>query len=95
MVAKCANQSCPAEFHRFLEGRVFVGEIRAIADEPLQQRYAWLCDKCSDRMTVVFDRESGEAAQVGVRCFYRQLLDYAQQKGVRLEYRGDSARVEG
>lgn len=62
MVAKCANPGCSAEFHRLLEGKVFVGETRTAPDGPRERRYAWLCDKCSDRMTVVFDSESGNAA---------------------------------
>jgi hypothetical protein len=60
MVAKCANTRCSAGFHRLLEGKVFVGEVRASPDAHRERRYAWLCDKCSERMTVVFDEESGE-----------------------------------
>jgi len=62
MVAKCANQSCSAGFHRLLEGKVFVGQFRSSPDAPRERRYAWLCETCSDQMTVVFDGESGEPA---------------------------------
>ena len=60
MVAKCANQECRAEFLRLILGKVFVGEVRPSPEAPRERRYAWLCDKCSDTMSVLFNKTTGE-----------------------------------
>ena len=60
---KCANRSCSAELHYLGDGKLFVDEVR-IPDSPTRLRYAWLCSQCLGRMTVVFDKQSGDPSVV-------------------------------
>ncbi len=67
MVRRCANECCPAEFPNLLEGRVFVAHVRPAPDQPRERRYAWLCQKCSDRMSLQFDETIGAFRIVAVK----------------------------
>ncbi len=60
MVRKCGNRGCTAEFRYLLEGRIFVAHARPAPDQPRERRYGWLCQKCSDRMSLEFDEAAGE-----------------------------------
>ncbi len=66
MVAKCAGPTCTAMFRYLREGRVFVDDIQS-PDGSAHLRYAWLCNECSERMTVVFDQTTGEACVVPLK----------------------------
>lgn len=56
MVSKCANPACMAPFRYLHEGRIF--SVRCAAEPAIEhpvERY-WLCETCSDRMTLVLQR---------------------------------------
>jgi len=64
MLTKCANPHCPAKFHYFHEGRLFVFEAKLDASmrgPPAHPdyvgslhspQYFWLCSSCCSAMTV-------------------------------------------
>jgi hypothetical protein len=52
MVAKCANPSCAARFHRFNEGRLF-----RLATPQRHEEYFWLCGPCSATHILVADED--------------------------------------
>jgi hypothetical protein len=72
MVSKCANPDCSASFRYFHAGKLFRMETAAGFDrrrtlgqddslnKPLRRVvFYWLCEDCAEKMTVVFDKESG------------------------------------
>ncbi len=73
MVSKCANPECAVPFRYFHTGKLFRVETAAGLDrrrttlgqdtqrrKPLRRlEFFWLCEDCAQRMTVVFDRDSG------------------------------------
>jgi hypothetical protein len=72
MVSKCANPECSASFRYFHKGRLFRIDTSAGQDRrrtmgrddelttPLRRlEFFWLCQDCSQRMTLVYDKESG------------------------------------
>ncbi len=73
MLSKCANPECSAGFHYFGQGKLFevhfedahVCETAGLL--PFEQKvkkpiksveHFWLCDDCSNRLTVGVDREN-------------------------------------
>ncbi len=72
MVPKCAHQNCSAEFRNLLEGRVFVAEARPAPDHPRATRYAWLCQKCENQMSLDFDENRGDFRVVPIRRTFAQ-----------------------
>lgn len=76
MLDKCANPGCLRTFHYFGEGRVYFKscdcshvprgrEMSLWPECPAPLEYFWLCSRCSQTLTLVFDR-SGMAV-VGPR----------------------------
>jgi hypothetical protein len=72
MVSKCANPDCSAPFRYFHTGKLFRAETPAGLDrrrtlgqdagegKPLRHlEFFWLCADCAEKMTVVFDKDSG------------------------------------
>ena len=71
MVSKCANPDCSAPFRYFHTGKLFradtaFGFDRRAMDQDAEQRksprrleFFWLCEDCSGKMTLSFDRDSG------------------------------------
>jgi hypothetical protein len=72
MVSKCANPECSAPFRYFHTGKLFRAETSvrldrrrtlgqdAREDKPLRRlEFFWLCADCAEKMTVVFDKDSG------------------------------------
>lgn len=72
MVSKCANPDCSASFRYFHLGKLFRVETstgrdrrRTMGQDELQNKpmrrleFYWLCESCADKMTLVFDKESG------------------------------------
>lgn len=58
-VAKCANPQCKHVFRRLGEGKLFVRALRkADGASRLQQKAAWLCDKCCDSFDLRFDNKN-------------------------------------
>lgn len=50
MLAKCANPSCGARFHRFNEGKLF-----RFATHSKEGEYFWLCGQCAAAHVLVPD----------------------------------------
>ena len=72
MVSKCANPECSAPFLYFHQGRLFRLETEGREDrrhhlgdetgvrKPLRRiEFYWLCEGCSETMTIAFDKVSG------------------------------------
>ncbi|SRR5579883_2158663 len=71
MLYKCANQACHTPFRRLREGKLFQVETEYFAGHgpsPTLSRRArpwrriehyWLCDACSNFVTLSFDRDRG------------------------------------
>ena len=72
MLSKCANPACSIPFRRLREGKLFVVETEYLAasdqHEGMSFRRAkalrrvehyWLCEECSNLITLTFDRERG------------------------------------
>lgn len=72
MLSKCANPKCSASFRYFHRGRLFrvdtttgLDRRRAMGkdtelDKPLRRlEFYWLCENCAERMTLIFDKQSG------------------------------------
>lgn len=69
MLSKCANPSCSNQLIYLREGKLFVME-HSVKPKVWQQRSApakagarlehfWLCGRCSQNLTLVYDRERG------------------------------------
>jgi len=69
MVSKCANPACKMEFKYFREGKLFEFEMRGNkpcdpaankeAKPPQTRVLYWLCDRCSQSLTLACRPESG------------------------------------
>ena len=72
MVSKCANPDCSAVFRYFHQGKLFRIETATGFDrrrtmgndesppKPLRRVvFYWLCPDCVEKLTLVFDRETG------------------------------------
>ena len=72
MVSKCANPECSAPFLYFHRGKLFRFESygredrrRYLGDENGMNKclrrieFYWLCEECSEKMTLGFDKVSG------------------------------------
>lgn len=69
MVSKCANPKCSANFRFFHTGQLFrveipVGNQDAGKDNGMKKsmrrlEFFWLCDNCSNKMTVAFEKGVG------------------------------------
>lgn len=58
-VAKCANPDCKSQFRRLGEGKLFVRPLRNThGPARLQQKAAWLCDRCCEHFDLRFDRKN-------------------------------------
>jgi hypothetical protein len=75
MISKCANPACSAHFLYLHRGRVF-RIMRAADCEPALQpgadsdlkkypqvEFFWLCERCSEVLTVRYKKESGVIVQ--------------------------------
>ena len=76
MVSKCANPECTAPFLYFHKGKLFRVETEGALDrrrnlghedeprKPLRRlEFFWLCEDCSRKMTLTFDRQTGVSVQ--------------------------------
>jgi hypothetical protein len=61
MVTKCANPDCSTPFRYFRSGKLFV--LRE-AGQGRKIDYYWLCDKCSQILTVERDARGGIAVAI-------------------------------
>jgi hypothetical protein len=75
MVSKCANPGCATSFRYFHQGKLYRIEIDAGADRRRvtfgaeskesgvlrRLEFYWLCDRCSELFTLVYDRKNGVA----------------------------------
>lgn len=70
MLSHCANSQCSKPFLRLGQGRLFLVEAIAQLDmansrspylrhPPRRVERYWLCDRCAEVSTLVFDREKG------------------------------------
>jgi hypothetical protein len=71
MISKCANPACPAHFLYLHEGRVFrilrdadpAREAHTGVDQAAKRHarveFYWLCDRCSQIMTIRYRKGSG------------------------------------
>jgi len=72
MLSKCANPDCSASFRYFHTGKLFRAETSVRLDrrrtlgqdarenKPLRRlEFFWLCADCAEKMTVIFDKDSG------------------------------------
>lgn len=71
MLSKCANPGCSASYRYFHSGRLFRVETpakyspQASDDENGMKKqvrrleFFWLCDDCSSKLTLTFDRSAG------------------------------------
>lgn len=70
MLSHCANSQCSKPFLRLGQGRLFLVEATPRLEmgnsEPLYARHPlrrveryWLCDRCAQRSTLVFDQQKG------------------------------------
>jgi hypothetical protein len=79
MVSKCANPECAAPFRYFHLGRLFRWETEVGFDrrrsmgkddeakKPIRRiEFYWLCESCSPRMTLVFEKGVGVSARPNV-----------------------------
>jgi hypothetical protein len=80
MVSKCANPDCSAVFLYLRVGKLFSAEVEsgeprksgfgseAGVKKPMRRiEFFWLCDTCSKRMTLVFDKNLGVKMQALAR----------------------------
>lgn len=76
MVSKCANPECAATFRYFHVGKLFRLETETGHDrrrsmggedavrKPLRRiEFYWLCEDCSQKMTIVFEKGAGVIAR--------------------------------
>jgi hypothetical protein len=75
LLSKCANPSCSASFRYLHEGKLFRIDVQVQPDLalakgegdsyrrtlPSRLEFFWLCDSCSNRMTVVYTSDRGVA----------------------------------
>ncbi len=79
MVSKCANPECAAPFRYFHLGKLFRWETEVgfdrrhtmgEGDEMKKPRrrieFYWLCENCSERMTLVFEKGVGVSPRPNV-----------------------------
>ena len=66
MLSKCASPDCSNTLHYLREGRLFKveseSEIQLVsgAKKPARRvEHFWLCGACSERYTLIHDKESG------------------------------------
>jgi hypothetical protein len=66
MLSKCASPDCTTPLHYLREGKVFKiesdSDIRLAAGQKKPARkveHFWLCGPCSERLTLVNDKEAG------------------------------------
>lgn len=72
MVSKCANPECSAPFLYFHQGRLFrletegredrrhhLGDETGVRKSLRRIEFYWLCEGCSETMTIAFDKVSG------------------------------------
>ena len=71
MVSKCANPDCSAPFRYFHTGKLFradtafgfdsrtMGQDAEQSKPPRRLEFFWLCEDCSGKMTLSFNRDSG------------------------------------
>lgn len=72
MLSKCANPDCSASFRYFHTGKLFRAEVsvgldrrRALGRDAQQSKplrrleFFWLCERCAETMTLIFDKDSG------------------------------------
>jgi hypothetical protein len=68
MLSKCANPDCSEIFRYLHQGKIFclapTPEVEAVTGEFLPQfeERFWLCDECSETMTVIWGRNAGETS---------------------------------
>jgi hypothetical protein len=75
VLSKCANPDCSTPFLYLHQGKLFRLEVEAKPDrvkhgpiggekKPVRRvEYFWLCDSCSSRMTVAYERDVGIATR--------------------------------
>jgi hypothetical protein len=74
MLSKCANPACTASFRYLHDGKLFRMEVPTAftnvnkppeyAKKPPQRtEFFWLCERCSTRMTLVYNQEAGVITQ--------------------------------
>ena len=66
MLAKCANPACSNHFLYLHQGKLFrLDREEIVAADPdfrehgPQLEFFWLCEDCSGKMTLAFDKELG------------------------------------
>jgi hypothetical protein len=73
MLSKCANPDCSANFRYFHLGKVFrvhlpvgidrrratMGEGESASKALRRLEFYWLCERCAQKMTLVFDKDAG------------------------------------
>ena len=72
MLSKCATPDCSASFRYFHTGKLFRAEVsvgldrrRALGRDAQQSKplrrleFFWLCERCAETMTIIFDKDSG------------------------------------
>ena len=69
MLHKCANPDCSRQFRHLTEGKLFVieapsprpwmGAHARVARLRFRKQYRWLCDDCSQYLSLAFDRGHG------------------------------------
>src|SRR4051812_30053289 len=72
MVTKCANRTCPNEFHYLRNGKLFLVEVEEESGrvsfgpqlvgerrKPRRVEHYWLCDDCTPTLTLAIDRQLG------------------------------------
>ncbi len=63
MISKCANPACGMPFLYLRGGRLYCFELRpqALAEGTRKRLpvYFWICDRCSDSLSLQFDAERG------------------------------------
>jgi len=67
MVAKCINPYCSRHFRYLGNGKLFVTEYPPTLESGLSlhtrtREHFWLCEECSENMTVAIRREHGRIA---------------------------------
>ena len=69
MVSNCANPACTEKFRYFHEGKLFRFEWSLSKESSIgtregmrQVEFFWLCEGCSDKMTVVYKTGFGVTA---------------------------------
>ena len=66
MLSKCANPECSTQFRHLRDGKLFQVQSQYFSRSSDQNRrpsryveHYWLCNECSLRLTLAFDRERG------------------------------------